>query len=102
MAAPAAPMALPRSVRLSVGPLALAGLVAAGGAICLTAAAAPSGLIPSSWQGMPGWLRGPLPGLGDGLTGGEFSALFVVMCACYLAALAARLDARQTVAAIVL
>src|SRR4051794_3737784 len=96
MAAPAAPIAAPRVLRVSAGALALAGLVAAGVAICVTAAAAPSGLIPSSWQGMPGWLRGPLPAVGDGLTGGEFSGLFVVMGACSLAARAARLAARQT------
>jgi alpha-1,6-mannosyltransferase len=76
------------------GRLALAGLVVSGSAICLYAAAGPSALIPS------GWLAEPLPGLGDGLTSGAFSALFVVMCACYLAALAFHLPPRATVAAI--
>src|SRR3954468_9092307 len=106
MVAPAATrLALPRAsaVRVAAARLALAGLAAAGVLICLRAAAAPAGLIPASWHGMPGWMRGPLPGVGDGLTAGTFSALFVAMCACYLAALAlARdLDARTTVAAIV-
>jgi alpha-1,6-mannosyltransferase len=76
------------------GRVALAGLVASGALICLYAAAGPSPLIPS------GWLAGPLPGLGDGLTSGAFSALFVVMCACYLAVLAFGMPARATVAAI--
>ena len=91
-------------MRAAAAALALAGITAAGVLICLRAAAAPSGLIPSSWHGMPGWLAGPLPGIGDdGLTGGDFSALFVAMCGCYLVALALvrELDARMTVAAIV-
>jgi alpha-1,6-mannosyltransferase len=102
MAASAASISAPRVLRVALGPLVLAGLVVSGVAICVMAAAAPSGLIPSSWQGMPGWLAGPLPGVGDGLTGGEFSALFLVMCACYLAGLAVRLEPRPTIAAIVL
>ena len=101
MAAPAAPIAAPRAVRLAAGPIALAGIVAAGLAICLSAAAAPSGLIPASWRGMPGWLAGPLPGVGDGLSGGEFAPLFLLMCACYLVALTVRLEARAAVGAIV-
>src|SRR3954454_7885681 len=104
MVAPAATrLALPRAsaIRVAAARLALAGLAAAGVLICLRAAAAPAGLIPASWHGMPGWMRGPLPGVGDGLTAGTFSALFVAMCACYLAALARELDARTTIAAIV-
>jgi alpha-1,6-mannosyltransferase len=94
-------IALPRSLALRLGDIALAGLVASGLLICLRAAAAPSGLIPASWHGMPGWMAGPLPGVGDGLTHGAFALLFVTMCGCYLAALATRLDARLTVAAVV-
>src|SRR3954447_20828038 len=94
-------IALPRSLALRFGDLALAGLVACGLLICLRAAAGPSGLIPASWHGMPGWMAGPLPGVGDGLTAGAFSALFVLMCACYLVTLVSRLDARFTLAAVV-
>src|SRR3954471_16021747 len=95
-------LALPRSLAPALASLALAGLVAAGVLICVRAAAAPSGLIPASWHGLPGWLRGPLPGVGAGLTGGVFSALFLAMCAAYLSALglAHELDTRTTVAAI--
>jgi hypothetical protein len=94
-------IALPRTLAPRVGDGALAGLVACGLVICLRAAAAPSGLIPASWHGMPGWMAGPLPGVGTGLTDGAFAALFVVMCACYLAALLTRLDARLMIAAVV-
>src|SRR3954449_11933152 len=106
MAAPAATrIALPgaRTLRVVGAPLALAGLVAAGVALCLHAAAGPSGLIPASWHGLPSWMSGPLPGIGDGLTAGTFTALFLAMCGCYLAVLllAGELDGRITVGAIV-
>src|SRR3954447_20489309 len=96
-------LALPRSLAPALASLALAGLVAAGVLICLRAAAAPSGLIPATWHGMPGWLGGPLPGVGGALDASAFSALFMAMCGCYVAALllARELDARMTVAAIV-
>jgi alpha-1,6-mannosyltransferase len=93
-------------VRRAVAPplagLTLAVLLATGVLLCLHAAAAPSGLIPASWHGMPGWMAGPLPGVGTGLTAPAFAALFVAMCACYLATLLLPLDARLTVGAIVL
>src|SRR3954463_5568815 len=106
MAAPEATRAaLPgvRTLRAVGVPLALAGLVAAGVVLCLHAAAGPSGLIPASWHGLPGWMSGPLPGVGDGLPAGTFTSLFLAMCGCYLAALllAGELDARLTVGAIV-
>src|SRR4051795_7756682 len=94
-------IALPRSLAPAASSFALAGLVASGVLICLRAAAAPSGLIPASWHGMPGWMAGPLPGVGDGLSAPAFSALFLAMCGCYLATLVAPLDARLTAAAVV-
>src|SRR4051794_6627445 len=93
-------IAIPRSLALRVGDLALAALVACGLVIGMRAAAGPSGLIPASWHGMPGWMAGPLR-LGEGLTASSFSALFAAMCAAYLVALAARPDPRLTVAAVV-
>jgi hypothetical protein len=104
MRAPAIPITRTASLATPLGTAALAGLVCAGVLICLRAAAAPSGLIPASWHGMPGWMSGPLPGLGAGLTSSAFSAFFLIMCGCYLAvlALARSLDARVTVGAIVL
>src|SRR4051812_18365256 len=94
-------IALPRSLAPAFAALALAGLVASGVLLCLHAAAAPSGLIPASWRGMPGWMAGPLPGVGDGLTAATFSALFIAMCGCYLVTLVVPLDVRLTVGAIV-
>jgi alpha-1,6-mannosyltransferase len=102
MAAPsAARIALPRSIARAPGGLALAGLVATGVLLCLRAAAAPSGLIPASWHGLPGWMAGPLPGIGSGLTDSAFAALFLAMCTSYLVALVAPLDTRLTISAIV-
>src|SRR3954471_22053804 len=99
------PVAVPRPALARARPLlaaaALVGLVLCGALLCMHAAAGESGFIPASWHGMPGWMAGPLPGLGEGLTGSDFSALFVVMCACYLAVLFVRLDARLIVAAVV-
>src|SRR3954471_22324985 len=94
-------IALPRSLAPAFAALALAGLVASGVLLCLHAAAAPSGLIPASWRGMPGWMAGPLPSVGEGLTAAPFTALFLAMCGCYLATLVVPLDARVTAAAIV-
>ena len=69
--------------------LAVAGVLAAGLAIALAAAAGPSFLVPSGRHHFPGWLAGPLAALGgDRLSPGGFGALVTAMCACYLAALA--------------
>jgi alpha-1,6-mannosyltransferase len=94
--------AAPRTKRLTAAHVALVVTVASAAAICLLAAAGPSEpIIPASWHGMPGWMAGPLPGVGDGIGRGEFSALFLVMCAGYAVALVTRLDRRAVTAAIV-
>lgn len=99
----AAPVALRSQSlpRVGISFAALAVTTAAGAAICVLAAGGPSPVIPASWQGMPGWMAGPIPGAGDGIGRAEFSLLFLVMCAGYLVALAVRLDTRVTIAAIV-
>jgi alpha-1,6-mannosyltransferase len=81
------------------GHAALAGLIACGSLLCLHAAAGASSLVPASWHGEPGWLSGPLPGLGSALAGHTFTTLFLGMCACYAIALATarQLDARVAV-----
>ncbi|MEA2410884.1 MAG: alpha,6-mannosyltransferase [Thermoleophilaceae bacterium] len=87
------------------GAAALAGLVACGALICLHAAAGASiGLIPAAWHGEPGWLSGPLPGLGGSLNGHTYVPLFLAMCGCYAVVLATarHLDARMAIGAIVL
>src|SRR5436305_11947319 len=82
---------------------ALAGVVVLGLLIALQAAGGRTGLIPASWHGLPGWMRGPLPGVGPGLHGEEFAELFVWMCACYLVvlALATRVSAALAIGAVV-
>jgi alpha-1,6-mannosyltransferase len=86
------------------GAAALAGLVACGALICLHAAAGASiGLIPAAWHGEPGWLSGPLPGLGGALSRHTYVPLFLAMCGCYAVVLgtARQLDARMAIGAIV-
>ena len=98
-----ASLAAPRTrVRIAAAPIALATTIVAAAAICVLAAGGPSDpIVPASWQGMPGWMAGPIPGVGDGISRSAFSALFLAMCAGYLVTLTARLTRRTTVAAIV-
>ncbi len=56
------------------------------------AASSPSQYVPARSGGWPGWLAGPLRGLGSGqvvITSGSFQALTLIMCTGYLAVLAA-------------
>lgn len=76
-----------------LGVSALVGLVATGVAVAAGAAARPSFLlgssvIPDVRHAFPGWLAGPLAGLGPGLSASSFTSLVAVMCGCYLVALA--------------
>lgn len=99
MATAMAPRTRPR---IAAAPLALAVTTLAAATICVLAAGGPSDpIVPASWQGMPGWMAGPIPGAGDGIGRSAFSALFLVMCAGYAATLVTRLAKRTTVAAIV-
>jgi hypothetical protein len=88
---PAAGVAVARPANVRVRPLiaaaALAGLVGSAALLCLHAAAGGSGLIPASWHGLPGWMAGPLPGLGAPLRSSLFATLFLTMCGCYAVAL---------------
>jgi hypothetical protein len=67
------------------------------------AATRPSQYVPGRSGGWPGWMAGPLEGLGVGITPARFETLTLIMCASYLLVLlAARaLPARALVAAIV-
>lgn len=78
----------PPGVRAAVAGGALAGLLAAGLLIALGTASSPSGVVPLGSRGYPDWIAGPLSGLGPATGPVEFTVLFVVMCACYLAVLA--------------
>jgi alpha-1,6-mannosyltransferase len=86
------------------GNVALGGAVACGALICAGAAAGRSPLTPASWHGMPGWMSGPLHGLGAGaLTSHGFVALFLTMCACYgvVLATARHVDKRVAIGSVV-
>jgi alpha-1,6-mannosyltransferase len=104
----AVPLAIPRPALSRVRPLlaaaALAGLVGTGALLCMHAAAGASGFIPASWHGLPGWMAGPLPGVGRPLTSSLYAGLFVSMCGCYalVLVLARHVEARTAASAIVL
>jgi hypothetical protein len=71
-----------------VGLAALAGLLVAG----VMLGAGPAGrrsyhLVPAAHGGFPGWLRGPLAGLGIKLTEAQGATLLVAMSLCYVVAL---------------
>jgi hypothetical protein len=101
-------LALPRLALSRARPLlattALAGLVLSGALLCMHAAAGESGFIPASWRGLPGWMAGPLPALGNPLYSSLYAGLFVSMCGCYavVLGLARHVEARTAAAAIVL
>src|SRR3954468_6097977 len=101
------PVAVPRPALARARPLlaaaALAGLVLCGALLCMHAAAGESGFIPASWHGLPGWMAGPLPGLGGPLYSSLYAGLFVAMCGCYavVLGLARHVEARTAVTTIV-
>jgi Glycosyltransferase family 87 len=88
---------------LALGLLGLAGIVACAFLIAAGSASKPTSFVPARSGGWPGWLAGPLQGLGVGITRGSFEALTLIMCAGYVAALAAarRLHTWALAAAIV-
>jgi hypothetical protein len=79
-----------------LGVLASAFLIAAG------AAGVPSRYVPSRVGGWPGWLSGPLHGLGATLSSNAFQNLTLLMCAGYVLALvcARSLPSRALIAAV--
>jgi hypothetical protein len=93
MAAPGAIAApsLPRlgvPVRAVAALASLAVLVGTGAAIAVCAAAGSSALVPASKHGLPGWMAGPLAGLGVHLTLDQFLLVLVAMSAGYLGVVA--------------
>ncbi len=88
-----------------VGTFALVGLLLAMIALAVTTAAGPSSVIPKAQpQFFPGWLAGPLGGLGPRVSVGVLEGLIVAICACYAVALryAAAISTRRLWTAIVL
>ncbi len=81
-----------RSRRLALRIGGAAGLLALLGALFVLvadAAGTPSQYVPAHKGGWPGWLAGPLQGIGAHLGSGEFQALTLIVCGGYLLALAA-------------
>jgi hypothetical protein len=90
--------------RRALGWLGLVGVVVSALWIAAAAAAHPTVYAPASRGHYPGWLAGPLRGLGlDGLGPHSFQNLLLAMCASYLLVLCAAraLSLRTVVAAVV-
>ena len=83
------PGRVPPTALRAAGVVALLVLLAALAVLCIDAAAAPSRYVPGDSGGWPGWLSGPLGGLGSELGKGGFQTLTLIICASYLVALAA-------------
>ena len=81
----------------------LAAVVASAAAIAAGAAHAPSQYVPARSGGWPGWLAGPLHGLGLPIGRASFQAYTLVLCAGYAAVLvsARKLPLRAIAGAIV-
>lgn len=88
----------------ALGALGLLGVLASALLLSADAAARPSELVPARVGGWPGWLAGPLEGLGATLTRDSFQTLVLIMCAGYLLVLVAArvLPGRALAATIVL
>src|SRR5438270_14027837 len=95
---------VPAGVAGAVGGLGLAGVLVSVFLIDAGAAGSPTRYVPARVGGWPGWLSGPLGGLGAGLHSSSFQLLTLLMCGSYLLVLlAARsLPPRALAAAIVL
>jgi alpha-1,6-mannosyltransferase len=72
-----------------LGALGLLGVLTSVLLISAGAASAPSQYVPARSGGWPGWLAGPLGGLGLGLSSSRFQVLMLIMCASYVLVLAA-------------
>lgn len=88
----------------ALGVVGLVGVPASVLAVAGGAAGEPTQYVPARSGGWPGWLSGPLHGLGLGIGSNSFQALTLVMCASYVAVLLATraLPMRAIVASILL
>ncbi len=88
--------------RRGLGLACLTAIVYLGAAIAIGSAAAPAKRVPARYGGFPGWLRGPLDGIGLPLSREGFVVAVVAMFAAYGLALVCvgALRARWTLAAI--
>src|SRR2546421_5962525 len=103
MEAAAVPLWSTRRAREIVVVAALAGMVAASGAIVAGAESRLGVLVPAARHRYPDWLRGPLSGASLGIDAHWLAWLLVAMSVCYLLvlALADALDARIAIGAVV-
>jgi hypothetical protein len=72
-------VARPAAAR-TVGAVGLGALVAALLGLGASAASGPTSLVPAARAGLPGWLAGPLAGLG---VGGDYQTFLLVICGAY-------------------
>src|SRR5690348_7208638 len=75
-------------VRL-LGAAGLVGVVSSAFLLAAGAARTPTAYVPGRSGGWPGWLAGPLRGIGVGITSSRFQALMLIMCGSYLLVLLA-------------
>jgi alpha-1,6-mannosyltransferase len=81
---------LPSRALRALGALGLLGILASVFLLSAGAASGPSIYVPGRSGGWPGWMAGPLRGIGIGvIASGGFQALTLIMCAGYLAVLVA-------------
>jgi alpha-1,6-mannosyltransferase len=73
----------------ALGVVGLVGVPASVFGVLAGAAGAATSYVPSRSGGWPGWLSGPLHGLGLGISSSSFQVLTLVMCASYAAVLLA-------------
>jgi len=73
----------------ALGALGLLGVLASVFLIAAGAAGGPSQYVPARIGGWPGWLAGPLAGLGLGISPDSFQTLTLIMAASYVAVLLA-------------
>jgi alpha-1,6-mannosyltransferase len=87
-----------------VGTVALAALVGCAFVLAAGAASRPSDFVPLSNEHFPGWIAGPLHGVGFAMPEGVLTALVVAICVCYAVILwsAAALGSRRVWCAVVL
>ena len=83
-----APPASIRALRV-LGTLGLLGVLTSVLLLAAGAASSPSQYVPARSGGWPGWLAGPLEGLGVGLGSASFQTLTLIMAASYVAVLLA-------------
>ncbi len=73
----------------ALGVVGLVGVPASVFGVVAGAAGEPTSYVPSRSGGWPGWLSGPLHGLGMGISSSSFQLLTLAMCASYAAVLLA-------------